>query len=116
MKKIIAFLLFSCALNAGPRVADSPFTSMNGHFIKYDKAEHCAGSFMLHSGLVGIGVDNKKAMILSLSAGLAWELKDSVIPYEKYGAFGGEGFCWRDFTADAVGVFASYLVNKYVLN
>ena len=115
MKKIIAFLLFACSLNAGPRVADSPFTSMNGHFIKYDKIEHCAGSFLLAHSLTACGIDNKKAAILSLSAGFAWELKDAVMPYEKYGAFGGEGFCWRDLTADAVGVFASYIVNKYVL-
>jgi hypothetical protein len=116
MKKIIAFLLFACALNAGPRLAHSTFYSKQGAFLTYDKLEHLSGSFLLCSGFRVLGVSNKNAVVTSLTLGFAWEVKDAFMPREKYGPIGAEGFCWRDLTADAVGVFASYLVNKYVLN
>ncbi len=115
MKKIIAFLLFACLLNAGPRLAHSTFDSKQGAFLKYDKLEHFSGSFILCSDISRLGVSNKKAAIIAFSIGFAWEVKDAFMPREKYGAIGADGFCWRDLTADAVGVFASYIVNKYVL-
>lgn len=116
MKKIIAFLLFACALNAGPRLAHSSLNSPDGFFVKYDKAEHFGGSFVLCEAIYGLGIPNKKAAWATLSFGLAWEIKDAFVPDEKYGPMGGDGFCFLDLTADAVGVLASYLVNKYVLN
>jgi len=116
MKKIIYFLLFACLLNAGPRLAHSTFDSKQGAFLTYDKLEHFSGSFVLCSGICRLGVSNKKAAVTAFTLGFAWEVKDAFMPREKYGPIGAEGFCWRDLTADAVGVFASYLVNKYVLN
>jgi uncharacterized protein YfiM (DUF2279 family) len=44
-------------------------------------------------------------LILSLFAiGLLWEIKDAIVPYEKHGWWGGEGFSWKDLVANVIGI------------
>jgi len=69
--------------------------SNNGALLKYDKAEHFTGSL-----IINIAIDWKYAIAL----GFLWECKDAVMPYEKYGAIGGEGFSYKDLIADIAGV------------
>lgn len=45
-----------------------------------------------------------KADLITLGAGIAWEVKDGYVPWEKYGVLGGEGFSRNDIYADLTGI------------
>lgn len=45
-----------------------------------------------------------KADLFTFGLGVAWEVKDGFIPYEKAGYWGGEGFASGDLMADALGI------------
>ena len=47
--------------------------------------------------------------IQTLSYGVIWEIKDGLIPYERAGFIGGEGFSWNDILMDASGVITHRL-------
>lgn len=86
------------------------FKSTNGTIYRYDKVEHFVGSAVLTHTLMYIS--DEKGWKYALLAGLAWELKDGFVPYEKYGKWGGEGFSPKDLLADASGVLTGYLFHK----
>jgi len=45
-----------------------------------------------------------KADLMALGVGLVWEVKDGLVPYEKAGILGGEGFSTNDLIMDASGI------------
>jgi hypothetical protein len=45
----------------------------------------------------------------TLSYGVLWEIKDGLIPYERAGVLGGEGFSWGDILMDASGLLTHRL-------
>lgn len=99
---IIVFALCFNAI-AGFRFSNSDFNSTSGTVIKYDKVEHLVGSMLLFKTIDSF-TDNRTAVQYSILCGIAWEIKDGFMPYEKYGWFGGDGFCFRDLAADVFGV------------
>lgn len=64
----------------------------------------------LGAGLISFTLDNTTNLkwwqsdLIALSAGVAWEIKDGLIPYEKYGYWGGEGFSIMDIGIDITGI------------
>lgn len=56
-----------------------------------------------------------KADLLALSFGIAWEVKDGLIPYEKAGFWGAEGFSVNDLKMDILGIVMNRL-SGYLLN
>jgi len=97
---IIAFLLSANICQAEtfrwPDWNDDKWNSQSGTGIisKYDKTEHfvVAGAIALY--------DWKVALVASVG----WEIKDALVPYEKYGWIGGEGFSVKDLLADCIGI------------
>ena len=77
--------------------------SKNGTILPYDKAEHAAASAIL-AYFATFYMPPAFACLAVLFVGSLWELKDSIMPYEKYGWIGGEGFSWKDLIADSVGI------------
>ena len=57
-----------------------------------------------------------KADLLSLGVGVAWEVKDGLVPYDQLKTYkvisnlGGEGFSYTDLLADAMGIITNRLV------
>ncbi len=45
-----------------------------------------------------------------------WEVKDALLPYEDFGAIGGEGFSWNDEIAGAAGVVYSLHLHDEILS
>lgn len=112
MKKLIILLVFvSFPVFAQFRIADDHWDSKQGTVLKHDKLEH----FAVSSGLtIGLQIlDKKNGWKYALLSGFLWEIKDGLMPYEKYGEFGGEGFSSKDLIADAVGVFIGYWIYKF---
>lgn len=70
----------------------------------------------LGTGLISFTLDNTTNLkwwqsdLIALSAGVAWEVKDGFIPYEKYGYWGGEGFSWMDVGTDITGI----IINRFL--
>lgn len=50
-----------------------------------------------------------KADLLTLSLGIAWEIKDGLIPYEEAGYLGAEGFSVNDLKMDIIGIIMNRL-------
>jgi len=109
MKRLVILLVFvSFPIFAQFRTLDwknDKWNSPNGHFIKYDKIEHCLASAGLTISFMAFDEKNWKYALLS---GFLWEVKDSLFPYEKYGQWGGEGFSSKDLIADMAGVAIGY--------
>lgn len=114
MKKkiILMVMLVSGAMNAQFRFSNYPWNSSFGTIIKYDKIEHCIGSAFLYQGCKSYDFKPKTALLLTIGIGFLWEVKDGLVPCEKYGSVGGEGFCWKDLTADIIGTVLSYEFDK----
>ncbi len=94
------------------------WTSTNGGYLsKYDKVEHFAAAAAGHTVLIGLdqaGIARStplRRIKLSLTIITWWEVKDSVVPWERYGSLGGEGFSMKDWIASASGVLGTELLN-----
>ena len=91
------------------RWADDRWSSRGGAFIPYDKVEHFLAHFFGLLGLVWLGADKLESMYFLSVAGLLWEVKDGLLPWETAGALGGDGFSWRDLCANLLGMFSASL-------
>jgi len=114
MKKLIVLMvLVSFPTFAQFRTLDwnkDKWNSPKGHFLRYDKIEHCIGSAGLTISLTTL--DEKNGWKYTLLAGFLWEVKDGFMPFEKYGHWGGEGFSTKDLIADVIGVAIGYGIFK----
>lgn len=87
---------------------DSFFKPSGG--LRRDKLEHFAASACLYSILRVYEAEEGPSASAVFSAGVFWEAKDAVVPWERFGFWGGDGFSWRDLAADGLGIAAAVLV------
>ncbi len=87
---------------------DSFFKPSGG--LRRDKLEHFAASACLYSILRVYEAKEGPSASAVFSSGVLWEAKDAVIPWERFGFWGGDGFSWRDLAADGLGIAAAVLV------
>jgi len=92
--------------------------SRNGAYLsRYDKVEHFGLAAIGHGVLIGLDRANLvhstpfRRIKLSLLAITWWEIKDSVVPWERYGSFGGEGFSTKDWLASTAAVGCTEVLN-----
>ena len=78
-------------------------------WVGRDKAVHFAGSGLLCICLTK-SYGMRKAMIITSTAGLIWEIKDTCVPYEKAGDWGGQGFSYSDYIVGNAGILFSALI------
>jgi len=115
MKKIVYILLLAMICGCSQfRFANDTWTSQGGAIFKHDKIEHAVFSGLLYGILRIAGIDRLKAFTLTVSAGIAWEVKDGILPYEIHGSFGGDGFSNKDIVCDTVGVFIVLLIETAI--
>lgn len=74
-----------------------------------DKGFHCFGSAYLFLALIKF-LPLFHALIITTILGLLWEIKDAIFPYERYGFLGGDGFSYKDLTANIIGILFGYLL------
>ena len=111
MKKLILILMLSTALFGQEfgqwRVSHQKFMDAPIH-----NAQH------LGTGLLPYALQWKfkrlkwwQVDLCAVGLGVLWEAKDSVIPYEKFGYWGGEGWSNMDIRTDIYGVVANRILN-----
>ena len=81
--------------------------------LTHDKEAHFVGSagayfFFRHKDYTTI-----ESIKYSFYLGLAKECIDAVLPWEKYGAWGGDGFSKYDLYYDVLGIGAAVLIDKW---
>jgi uncharacterized protein YfiM (DUF2279 family) len=87
-------------------------TSYFGSESHYSWTDHAVGSYSLFQYMKhNRKMSNKKAFLWTFGLGVAWEIKDSAIPWEKAGKFGGEGLSWKDCCRDLTGITSAILFN-----
>jgi len=97
---VLVFLLVSIVEGQEMR----KWRNANDKWTGMDKAGHFVGSATLYMGLRSIGINDIDSVALTVIGGIIWEVKDALIPYEKVGWWGGDGFSWRDIVWDIGGV------------
>ena len=115
MKRLLLILITMTSLFSQDylewRWSDQPINQMPDA-----SALHAVGSgYMGH--LFSYTMPWYDADLLSLSIGVLWEIKDGLLPWERIGVLGGEGFSTNDLIMDATGIavnrLGSSIWNKY---
>ena len=83
--------------------------STQGLILKYDKLEH-----LLFFGALTLLGDNWWMYATALNFGN--EVKDVLLPWQKYGWIGGNGFSVKDFLAGCVGTVLAYLIRHFLFS
>ncbi|MGH7595552.1 MAG: hypothetical protein ACREOI_04330 [bacterium] len=95
------------------RWAQDRWLSKGGTILPYDKLEHFLVYF-LAAFLLSCKLAEKTVIALLFAIGLLWEIKDALMPYEKYGWWGGEGFSWKDLAANIVGIALGLALRSWI--
>lgn len=81
----------------------------SGIISHYDKVEHLT----CYTTATVIIDDWRIPLVL----GVAWEVKDALIPHEKYGRFwGGDGFSYKDTLANMAGITIGLFIRRVVFD
>ena len=99
------FLLIVAPLTAQWRTANDTWDSRSGAIIKSDKLEHAVffASTNLTLDLL-FPSKQKHNWKYTLLIGVANEVKDALLPWERYGGKGGDGWSWKDTVFNILGV------------
>ncbi len=77
-----------------------------------DKEAHFVGSAGAYFFFRHKGYTEKESVLYSFYLGLGKECIDAVLPWEKYGRWGGDGFSKYDLAYDLAGIGVAYLIDK----
>ena len=77
-----------------------------------DKQVHGVGSFGLYYLFTSKGMTKGKAVNTVIWLGLFKEGIDALVPWEQYGAYGGDGFSKNDVIYNTIGVGSAYLIDR----
>jgi len=77
-----------------------------------DKQVHAVGSFGLYYLFINKGMTQKNAVNTVMWLGLLKEGIDALVPWETYGAYGGDGFSKNDVVYNTIGIGSAYLIDK----
>ena len=104
--KIIMVLLMTSLIHAEWRWAndDMEFTM--------DKEAHLVGSFGLYYLFRHKEFNETQSILYSISLGILKETSDALVPWEEYGAIGGDGFSKYDLYYNIAGIGLAYALDK----
>ena len=77
-----------------------------------DKQVHAIGSFGLYYLFTNKGMTKGNAVNTVIWLGLFKEYIDAMVPWEEYGAWGGDGFSKNDVVYNLIGVGSAYLIDR----
>ena len=77
-----------------------------------DKQVHGVGCFGLYYLFTSKGMTQKNAVNTVIWLGLFKEGIDALVPWEQYGAYGGDGFSKNDVIYNTIGVGTAYLIDR----
>ena len=77
-----------------------------------DKEAHFVGSAGAYFFFRHKGYTEKESILYTFYLGLGKECIDAILPWEKYGRWGGDGFSKYDLAYDLAGIGVAYLIDK----
>ena len=77
-----------------------------------DKEAHFVGSAGAYFFFRHKDYTEKESLLYSFYLGLGKECIDAILPWEKYGRWGGDGFSKYDLMNDVAGIGTAYLIDK----
>ena len=77
-----------------------------------DKEAHLVGSFGLYYLFRHKEFNETQSILYSVSLGILKETSDALLPYEKYGRIGGDGFSKYDLYYNIAGIGLAYVLDK----
>ena len=77
-----------------------------------DKEAHFVGSAGAYFFFKHKGYTDKESVLYSFYLGLGKECIDAILPWEKYGRWGGDGFSKYDLAYDIAGIGVAYLIDR----
>ena len=109
--QITMVLLLLTSIGYGQSLGEWRWADDTSEFTM-DKQAHFVGSagayfFFRHKEYTKL-----ESMKYSLYLGLAKEVIDSVVPYEKYGKWGGDGFSKYDLMYDILGILTAWGIDE----
>jgi uncharacterized protein YfiM (DUF2279 family) len=77
----------------------------------YDKVQHFSACGLGVVAMRLMGATKTEALFVVMAVGLVKEIKDALVPWESYGRWGGDGFSFKDYLANAAGaLIIGYLI------
>ena len=76
----------------------------DGSNFGHDKQAHFCAGFGFYFFFVHYKVSKLWAVFIGLIMGLMLEIKDSFMPHDAFGWWGGDGFSYYDLAYDAIGL------------
>ena len=80
--------------------------------LSHDKEAHFVGSFGLYYLFRHKEFNETQSILYSFTLGLIKETSDALLPWEEYGAWGGDGFSKYDLYYNITGIGAAYVIDK----
>ena len=80
--------------------------------LTHDKEAHFVGSAGAYFFFRHKEYSVKESIMYTFYLGLTKECIDAVVPWEKYGAWGGDGFSKYDLMYDVAGILCAYGIDK----
>ena len=77
-----------------------------------DKEAHFVGSAGAYFFFRHKGYTEQESILYTFYLGLGKECIDAILPWEKYGRWGGDGFSKYDLAYDLAGIGVAYLIDK----
>ncbi len=78
-----------------------------------DKEAHFVGSAGAYFFFRHKDYTEKESILYSFYLGLGKECIDAILPWEKYGRWGGDGFSKYDLAYDVAGIGVAFLIDKW---
>ena len=80
--------------------------------LSHDKEAHFVGSFGLYYLFRHKAFNETQSILYSFGLGLLKETSDALLPWEEYGAWGGDGFSKYDLYYNITGIGLAYIIDK----
>ena len=80
--------------------------------MTFDKEAHFTGSFGLYYLFKSKGFTNKQCITYTFYLGFTKECFDALLPWEKYGKIGGDGFSKYDLYYNIAGIGTAYIIDR----
>ena len=80
--------------------------------LSHDKEAHFVGSFGLYYLFRHKEFNETQSILYSFALGLIKETSDALVPWEQYGAIGGDGFSKYDLYYNITGISVAYVIDK----
>jgi hypothetical protein len=78
-----------------------------------DKEAHFVGSAGAYFFFRHKGYTEQESILYTFYLGLGKECIDAILPWEKYGRWGGDGFSKYDLAYDVAGIGIAFLIDKW---